>query len=268
MTDQTMYEKYGDYSEESLSDLYDYLPIYAKRDDINFYVEWANKINKDVLELGCGTGRVSIPIIYTGVNLIGFDYSMPMLKKLKSKLEQEGWDISERLSVIRGDMTNFRLNKKFSLIILPFRPFQHLLSVEDQLKCLRNIRDHLTQDGHIIFDVFNPDPDRMLSAAFGSVVDVPRFEMSDGRMLTRTSRVLKSNWKEKWNEYEFLYEIEELNGKIKKIVQKTSMRYFSVEEIELLLDMAGLKILKLYGDFDSSPYQPSSPEEIYVAGLK
>ena len=91
-----MYEKYGDYSNESFSDLYDYLPIYADRDDIYFYVEWANKINQDVLELGCGTGRVSIPIIYTGVKVIGLDYSMPMLKKLNSKLEQEGGDISKR----------------------------------------------------------------------------------------------------------------------------------------------------------------------------
>ena len=72
----------------------------------------------------------------------------------------------------------------------------------------------------------------------------------------------------KWNEYEFLYDIEEWNGKIKKITQKTSMRYFSVEELELLLDMAGLKIIELYGDFDSSPYEQNSPEEIYIAGLK
>ena len=46
------------------------------------------------------------------------------------------------------------------------------------------------------------------------------------------------------------------------------MRYFSVEELELLLDMAGLKIIELYGDFDSSPYEQNSPEEIYIAGLK
>ena len=263
-----MYEKYGDYSEESFTDFYDYLPIYSQRDDINFYVEWANRLDKDVLELGCGTGRVSIPIIYTGVNVIGLDYSMPMLKKFKSKLEQEEWDIAERLSIIRGDMTNFRLNKKFGLIILPFRPFQHLISVEDQLNCLKSVRDHLTTDGYFIFDVFNPNPERLLSPAFGPVIDIPRFEMSDGKMLTRTSRVLKSHWKDKWNEYEFLYEIEDLNGIIKKIVQKTTMRYFHVEEIELLLDMAGLKILELYGDFDSSPYEPNSPEEIYVAGIK
>ena len=263
-----MYEKYGDYSDETFSELYDYLPIYSQRDDISFYVEWANRINRDVLELGCGTGRVSIPIVYTGVNVIALDYSMPMLKKLESKLEQEEWDISDRLFVIRGDMTNFRLNKKFSLIILPFRPFQHLISVDDQLNCLKSVRDHLTQDGYFIFDLFNPNPDRLLTPAFGSVVDVPRFEMADGRMLTRTSRVLTSHWKEKWNEYEFLYEIEELNGKIKKITQKTSMRYFSVEELELLLDMAGLKIIELYGDFDSSPYEQNSPEEIYIAGLK
>ena len=268
MIEQIMYEKYGDYSKESFSDLYDYLPIYSQRDDISFYVEWANKLDRDLLELGCGTGRVSIPIIYTGVNVIGLDYSMPMLKKFKFKLDQEKWDISERLSLIRGDMTNFRLNKKFSLIILPFRPFQHLIYVEDQLNCLACIRDHLTTDGYIVFDVFNPNPERLLSSAFGPVIDVPRFEMPDGRILTRTSRVLKSHWKDKWNEYEFLYEIENLNGKIKKIVQKTSMRYFHVEEIELLLDMAGLKIIELYGDFDSSPYDVNSPEEIYVAGLK
>ena len=268
MISDDFYVKYGDYSEDIFSDLYDYLPLYAERGDVEFYLNCANKYGGDLLELGCGTGRVAIPLAYLDLNIIGLDYSMPMLKKLKRKLQGEPDSISERIMLIRGDMTDFRFNRKFDLIIMPFRPFQHLISTDDQVNCLNRVREHLSPNGVFIFDMFNPTPAVLFTSTFGPITDVPRFEMADGRKLTRISRIKKAHWKEKWNEYEFIYIIEESDGKREEIIQQTSMRYFSPEEMELIVDMSGLKIKEFYGDFDSSPFEEESPEEIYILEAK
>ena len=268
MISDNNYVKYGDYSEDIFSDLYDYLPLYAERKDVEFYLNCANEYGDDLLELGCGTGRVAIPLAYLNLNVTGLDYSMPMLKKLKRKLELEPDSISERIMLIRGDMTGFRLKRKFELIIMPFRPFQHLISTEDQINCLKCVREHLSPDGVFIFDVFNPTPEVLFTPTFGPITDVPRFAMADGRKLTRISRIKRAHWKEKWNEYEFIYILEDRKGKREEIIQQTSMRYFSPEEMELIVDMAGLKIKELYGDFESSPFEEDSPEEIYILEVK
>ena len=259
-----MYLRYGDYSNELLSELYDFLPLYALRTDVEFYVDWANRVSGDVLELGCGTGRVSIPVADSGSHVTVLDYSMPMLQRFKKKLVAEPNSLAERIDIIRGDMTNFTISKLFDLVIIPFRPFQHLISIDDQINCLKSVRKHLRRDGILIFDVFNPSPDRLLTSAFGPEVDVPKIEITDGRSLTRTSQVVKSHWKDKWNEYEFIYRLENEFGGVEEIRQQTSMRYFFVEELELILEMGGFKIDKIFGDFDSSDFHKDSPEQIYV----
>ena len=268
MISDDFYVKYGDYSEDIFSDLYDYLPLYAERKDVEFYLNCANEYGGDLLELGCGTGRVTVPLAYLNLNVTGLDYSMPMLKKLNKKLLLEPDSISDRIMLIRGDMTGFSLKRKFDLIIMPFRPFQHLISTDDQVNCLNRVREHLSPDGVFIFDLFNPTPEVLLTSTFGPITDVPRFEMADGRKLTRISRLKKAHWKEKWNEYEFLYILEANDGKREEIIQHTSMRYFSPEEIELIVDMGGFKIKEFYGDFDSSPFEEDSPEEIYILQAK
>ena len=267
MNNRDKYLSYGDYSNKLLSELYDFLPLYSQRTDVEFYVDWANRISGDILELGCGTGRVSIPVAYSGNSVTVLDYSMPMLQRFKKKLVAEPNSLADRIDIIRGDMSDFTISRSFDLFIIPFRPFQHLISTDDQINCLKSVRNHLNHDGVLIFDVFNPSPDRLLTPAFGPEVDVPKFELTDGRNLTRTSRVVRSHWKEKWNEYEFIYKLEDNFGNVEEIKQQTSMRYFFVEEMELILEMGGFKIDKIFGDFDSSEFYEDSPEQIYVVSL-
>ncbi len=53
-------------------------------------------------------------------------------------------------------MRAFEVGRKFTLVTIPFRPVQHLLTVEDQMSCLENIRKHLVAGGKLILDLFNP----------------------------------------------------------------------------------------------------------------
>src|SRR6476646_3532820 len=120
----------------SVADLYDYVTLYQSRDDIGFFVEAAQASGEPVLEIGCGTGRVLIPVARAGVNIVGLDSSSAMLRICETKLHQEAEAVRSKVRLVRGDMRDFSLQETFSLATVPFRPFQHLVTVEDQLSCL------------------------------------------------------------------------------------------------------------------------------------
>src|SRR5690554_2293050 len=94
--------------------------------DIPFYIDFAHKIGKKVLELGCGTGRVTIPLALSGCMVTGLDLSESMLRVFREKLEKQQEPIKKRVALVKGDMSNFSITQKFDLIIVPFRAFQGL----------------------------------------------------------------------------------------------------------------------------------------------
>ncbi|MQG01398.1 MAG: class I SAM-dependent methyltransferase [SAR202 cluster bacterium] len=122
-------------------------------DDIPYYVNQIKESDDKVLELGCGTGRVSIPIAENTSNLTALDLSSQMIAVLNKKAVKKGLI----LDCVIGDMRSFDIQSKFDLIIIPFRGFQSLLSVSDQEQCLAAIHRHLKHDGKVIIDMFYPD---------------------------------------------------------------------------------------------------------------
>ena len=95
----------------------------------------AREAGGEVLELGCGTGRVLIPTARSGVEITGLDLSPDMLKVCRKKLEAEPEEVRARVRLVEADMRQFELSRTFRLVTLPFRPFQHLTTVEAQLAC-------------------------------------------------------------------------------------------------------------------------------------
>src|SRR5262245_24227477 len=149
------------------AEFYDYVVPYATRGDVEFFVEEARAANGPVLEIGCGTGRVLIPTARAGVSITGLDLSSSMLEQCRAKLATEPADVRARVELCQGDMTRFELGKKFALATLPFRPFQHLLTVDDQLACLTTIHRHLEPAGRVILDLFNPSLDFLVNRPVG-----------------------------------------------------------------------------------------------------
>src|SRR6516164_6598298 len=134
--------------------------------DVPFYLDLAREIGGPVLEIGCGTGRVLLPIARAGVEIHGLDGSHAMLDVLKAKLQREPKEVRRRVTLHAGDMRYARLNREFALVIMPFRPLQHMHTMEDQLAALHTARVHL------VFDVFYPRFDSLLSG-----IGEERFEM-------------------------------------------------------------------------------------------
>ena len=151
MEDTESYEEY-----DPIAEYYDHVPDYRDRNDVSFFVELAKEINGRVLEIGSGTGRILIPIAREGMEITGLDNSEAMLKICRDKLSKEPETVREKVRLIKSDMREFDAGRKFNLVIAPFRPFQHLLTVEDQLSCLRTVHNHLVENGVFVLDLFNP----------------------------------------------------------------------------------------------------------------
>ena len=144
------------------SDIYDQV-YFDVNEDIGFYVQESILSDGPVLELGCGTGRVTFPIAKEGIDLLALDNSIGMLNVALEKMKHKG-DSYTNLEFVKSDMRNFAFNKKFNLIIIPFRGFQSLLNISDQIQTVLNIKKHLTENGRLIFNAFVPDSESMGSA--------------------------------------------------------------------------------------------------------
>ena len=113
------------------AEFYDHVYDDMDRKDVGFYIDLARQTGGPVLELGCGTGRVLVPTAREGLAVTGIDLSEHMLDICQKKLAQEPEDVQGRSRTVRADIRDFDLGTQFRLVTIPFRPFQHLVTVEE-----------------------------------------------------------------------------------------------------------------------------------------
>ena len=243
--------------------LYDSVYSYVT-EDISFYVEEAQRARGPVLELGCGTGRIAIPVAQADVEIVGLDSSTAMLEVARSKLAKAG-SVKGNLTFIQGDMRDFSLKRRFELVIVPFRGFLSLLSVEDERRTLVNIQRHLAPGGRLIFSIFVPDLNMLVQEG-----DLPYHyrdvtDPATGRRLLIWHQSRCDNYNQIVNARII---VEELDGDgivIQKQYRDFQLRYMHRWEAQHLLEFCGFEVLELYGDFDHSPFDETRTEMIWVA---
>jgi SAM-dependent methyltransferase len=252
-----------------VSEFYDSVIPYRNRLDIDFYIQFARESRGLVLELGCGTGRVLIPTARAGINITGFDCSSRMLEVLKAKLQLEAIEMQKRVELIQGDIRNFDLGKKFNLVTIPFRPFQHLLTVEDQMACLRCIHRHLNDEGKLVFDLFNPSLKRLVDPKSSEeLMDEPVFATPDGREVVRKHRLAGVDLANQVIDGEIIYYISHPDGQTERLVHSFKLRYLFRFEVEHLLARTGFQVEAGYADFDKSPLGSKYPGELIFIAKK
>ena len=250
----------------AIAEFYDSTLVYQQRKDVEFYVAEAKASGGPVLELGCGTGRVLLPTVRAGIQITGLDDSANMLERCRAKLAAEPHEVQRRAEVVRGSLEDFSLGREYALITIPFRPFQHLVTVEQQLACLGAVRSHLRAGGRLIFDVFHVDPSSLHDPAWKEEKeDAPATRLPDGRIVLRTARIAAFHRAAQVNEVEFCWYVTHPNGRREQIRWRTALRYYFRFELEHLLARAGLRVSALYGDLNRSPFQDDSAEMIFVA---
>jgi SAM-dependent methyltransferase len=230
-------------------------------DDIPFYVGLAQEAaaaGHAVLELGCGTGRVTLPIARAGVEVTGVDNAATMLDIARGKSE----DASNPRWVEAG-MADFSLDQRFGLVIVPFRSFLLLLSVEEQKQCLARIRDHLLPGGRLALNFFNP-----------SILAIAEW-LGDkqGRWLRSEPQPGKERWVNR--RYETAAQaldetradviLSDEGAVIQRVERNLRLRWVYRYEMEHLLALTGFEVEALYGWFDRSPFTEESSEMVWLA---
>ena len=249
-----------------IAEFYDHIALYRDRQDVAFFVEQAQGSGGPVLEIGCGTGRVLFSIAQAGVEVVGLDRSASMLAVCKQKLTRESAAVQSRVRLVEADMRAFDLDRKFALVTMPFRPFQHLLEVADQLECLATVRRHLDDQGRLIVDVFNPYIAFLAEPCPTAAVSEAEFTMPDGRAVCRQYRVLSRDLARQLQEVEMVYLVTHPDGRRQRLEERFPIRYYFRFEMEHLLARAGFRVQALYGDYDQSPFGSKDPGElIFIA---
>jgi SAM-dependent methyltransferase len=260
----------GGYQENAfIADLYDLIPPYRERSDLTFYVDTARETGGPVLEVGCGTGRVLIPTARLGIDIVGLDLSPSMLDMCRKRLSQEPEEVQARARLIEADMRDFNLGETFRLVTIPFRPFQHLTTVEDQLSCLECVHRHLMEGGRLVFDIFNPSLEVLTREDVGEEIrDEPDFVMPDGRRVVRYHRFVSKDRFHQINQSELIYDVTYPDGREERLVHTFPMRYLFRFEAEHLLVRSGFKVEYLYADFEKNPYGSKYPGELIFVAKK
>ena len=247
---------------DSWADIYD--EVYSFVDnDINFYLQKASNIKGNILEIGCGTGRITIPLMENGANITGIDSSQKMIDRLGIKFVNKKVPIK----IIKQDVRVLALAQKFSLVIFPYRGFQSLLTVEDQVHALNSLRNHLKPGGKLIITLFVPDKD---------LFD----QRSDIFYHLRDSRYSEGNgYRSLHHRTEFDHYNQLLHTQISitehiddylisKRYANFTLRYLYTDEARYLFEYCGFRIEEIAGDYDGNPYDRNSEETIWSLAVR
>src|SRR3712207_4663213 len=242
---------------DRVADVYD---LYVTSDlDVGFYVKEAGKVRRRVLELMCGTGRVSVPLLEAGVDLTCVDASEGMLARLEERLRARKLEAR----VLRAGVRHLDLHEEFDLALIPFHSFSELVSPRDQELTLRAVHGCLKEGGRLICPLHNPairsrsaDGALRLNGSFptadGGLLVVSGFETLD-----EGSGVV-----DRVQLYEFFDASSNLRAK-----RVLPMRFALIDRSEFaeLANAARFIPVALYGDYDRSEYlEGSSPFMIWV----
>ena len=236
--------------------------------DEAFYLEEARKAGGAVLEIGCGTGRITIPIAESGVSIVGIDRAPAMLEVARRKIARLPEETRKRLRIVEGDMRTFAMDRRFDLVIIPYRAFCHLMTTGDQRRALTRIRDHLVEGGRLVFNVFDPSIEMIaahLKPLGGSRNHMGSFPHPDtGRRVMVSTTRRYDPAAQTVEEYRFFEELDAEGRVVSTTVTPLFIRYAYRYEMQHLLELCGFEVEALHGDFRRGPFRHGK-EQVWVA---
>jgi ubiquinone/menaquinone biosynthesis C-methylase UbiE len=247
----------------------DYAPYYdwenaqtVGRRDIAFWQRIASKVDGPVLELGCGTGRVALPVAKTGARVVGIDRSESMLARARTRVRRAR--LGSRLQLIRGDIRHLPFpNRSFSLVMAPYGILQSLLDEALLAATLKDVCRVLSRDGVFGLEL---------------VADLPAWEEFSGKVTFRSPRgphgtpirLIESVTQDR-RKHITRFDQEFVEGRGKTATRKRfqiAFRTLSVPQMVKRLETAGLEVAALLGDYQGGPWDLRADAWIILARRK
>jgi SAM-dependent methyltransferase len=231
-----------------------------RQQEIKFWIAFAEQYGSNLLELGCGTGYITIPLVTRGYNLFAIDNSSRMINALKSKIPPE----TERTKLIfmLADMQDFHLNYVFDACFIPYSAFQYLRGHESRKNCLIAIHRHLITGGILGIDLDNSllDPPASMPPTLLYSEYNPQIKAKI-TMLTSWQTDPDNNIRTWLDRYHLVYS----DNTTYSFKNTISLENISLQYITNLLRESDFEILNIYGDYHLNPYGSDSDRLIIIA---
>jgi SAM-dependent methyltransferase len=197
------------------------------------------------LELGIGTGRFALPLAAKGVDVQGVDAAESMVSRLRAKPG------SDRLAVTFGNFADVPVDGKFALIYVVFNTFFALQTQEEQVRCFRNVAQHLTPGGCFVMEAFVPDLTRFTSnqVNWATKVTTDEVQLDVGRHDAANQHVISQR-------------IVITDGDVK--LYPVQIRYCWPSELDLMAQLAGLRLRERWSNWKRAPFTSESTQHISV----
>jgi SAM-dependent methyltransferase len=224
-----------------------------------------------VLELACGTGRLTLPLARLGVadEIVGVDSSVPFLQRLRARLGDETGGTPVR--VVEDDMRAQAVDGPFDLVVVAFNSLAYLIGRDDRIACLRAARSLLAPGGRLAFDLVAPRYDFLAESALPCPplrvdADHPAADHGVARFLRSYTDAYDPGTQtlHSTNRYEVFH----ADGRVEHRITDLEWHIYFPEELELLLEGAGLAVLERYGDYDRGPWTAASKRYLWLAGAR
>lgn len=244
-------EKYAD------PEMYDHL--YDKyRKDLNIILKWAG-LDHTIIELACGTGRLTIPVAQQGFRMIGVDLHEGMLERARQKAEQA----EVTIEFVQQDCTQLNLPVKSSLTFMTGNSFQHFLTNEAQDALFQSVHKHLVNGGVFIFDTRNP-----------VLQELSAVDEYEGKYVDKNGNQVMESHRDMYDHLTQILDcrthrrIYRDNTLIAEEQDGISLRYSFPREMERLIAANGFEIVQVYGDWDENELHAESVSMVYVCRVK
>ena len=232
-------------------------------DDIDFYLELAEEIGAPILDVGCGTGRVMIPVAQAGYDVYGIDNNPEMLQLFEQKLTRQP-NLRSNITIWEGDLLTIEIPQKFNLILLTFNLLMHFHQPETQLQLLRQLRKWVHNDGVLVFDLPNAGETFSTPDLSSFLLERTFIEPNNGHLvilqsqsnLDRVTQMMHIHW---------LFDEIQADGTLKRTYAQQFLRYFFLSELSLLLQLTGFRVDAVYGDMARNPFEDGCEQMIVLA---
>jgi SAM-dependent methyltransferase len=248
---------------KALAEYYDaeYADLAMLQEDVPFFLgQLPRRRRQMVLELAVGTGRAAIPIAQAGHRVVGVDYAADLIEIAQRKCETAGLSKSD-LQLRMGDIRELNLRQRFDWVCIFFNTFLAFPSLKEQDQVLQRVRRHLNPKGRFWLDIFHPDMD-LLARPENRGLEPAVFYVPRLRRTVFLTTDIRRDGAHQYQEVTFNYSWFDEFGQAHRERNTFAMTWIFPRELQLLLERNGLRIERLWGNYDGSPLRADSPRMI------